>query len=178
MQRNSGIQTHIQRILLWLFWMSQVDFRVHGCWQGLWTFWTELGSKKELGITETGVISLIVIPVRWLSGPEIKQEDKSISSRQTSWANENHNSKLFQNILGRMLAFFWPSSPLHMPVLPVKKEGNYEYQTFWLQQPWNNQMEIQTLRTNTIISCTTRLWALTPFWRSKVIKSLGIKRTF
>ena len=76
-----------------------------------------------------------------------------------------------------MLAFFDLLVPCTLPVLPVKKEGNYECQTFCLQ-PGNNQMEIQTLRTKTIISYTTRLQALTPFWRSKFIKSLGIKRTF
>ena len=121
MQSNCGNETHIQRILLWLFWVSQVDTRVQGCWQSLWTFWTELWSKEELGITETGVISLIIIPARGISGPEIKQEKKSIASRQTSWTNEIiiHNYS-FQNILGRVLVCS-DLIPCTLPVLPTKK---------------------------------------------------------
>lgn len=121
-QRNSGNQTHLQRILLWLFGTSQVGTKVQGCWQGLWTFWTELGSKEELGITETGVISLVTIPVRWLSIPEIKQENKNVSSEQTSWKNEiiiyNYS---FQNIPGRLLACSDLLVPCILPLLPIKK---------------------------------------------------------
>lgn len=120
-QRNSGNETHVQRILLWLFWMSQVD-TVQGCWQSLWTFRTELGSKEELGITETGVISLIIIPARWLSGPEIKQEKRSISSGQTFWKSEIIiHSYSFLNILGRVLVCPDLLVPCTLPVLPIKK---------------------------------------------------------
>lgn len=130
-QRNSRNETHVQRIRLWLFWMSQVDTKVQGCWQSLWTFWTELWSKEELRITETRVISLIIIPARWLSGPEIKQEKRSISSEQTFWTNEIIIHRYsFQNTLGRVLVYFDFLVPCTLPILSIKKKKKNH--KFWM----------------------------------------------